>query len=307
MPGSNSSGSTASNATKSSGRRKRGNPSPESRQIEYELNKDGEIVPVSSESTSGDDLKTFQDHLIDQNNDNKVAMEASAVSSSRNKRKQTFERKNIKRVRDDSAFSEEAQNAQKAEMERRMRLKIEEQAMAAQWKAQNVSFSQPTFIPNADGIPLQHKPEDNIKSESVDVKSLDVKPPPACATTTASAKLFKQKQTLDAIQPDDTIIVIGESDDEIDFNVNGPDLKLGWMLWSILHSLDLNLLVNFDQMLQFDQTRINPDFIKGKCIPAIVLCRVPSDQKLTLCLLTYQIRSVITECASMIPEPVPLT
>lgn len=39
-------------------------------------------------------------------------------------------------------------------MERRMRLKIEEQAMAAQWKAQNVSFSQSTFIPNADGKSL---------------------------------------------------------------------------------------------------------------------------------------------------------
>lgn len=96
MPGSNSSGSTASNATKSSGRRKRGNPSSEPRQIEYELNKDGELVPVSSESNSGDDLKTFQNHLMDQNNDNKGATEASAAPSSRNKRKQTFERKNIK-------------------------------------------------------------------------------------------------------------------------------------------------------------------------------------------------------------------
>lgn len=84
-----------------------------------------------------------------------------------------------------------------------------------------------TYLVSHLGIPLQPKPEDNIKSESVDVKSLDVKPPPPCATTTASAKLFKQKQSLDAIQSDDTIIVIGESDDEIDFNADGPDLKLG--------------------------------------------------------------------------------
>ncbi|VDN98745.1 unnamed protein product [Rodentolepis nana] len=227
MPGSNSSGSTTSNATKSSGRRKRRYPSSESRKVEYELSKDGELVPVSSGSNSGDDSKMLQDHQMDQSKDNKMATDASTASSSRNKRKQTFERRNIKRVRDDSALSEEAQNAQKAEMERRMRLKIEERTVAAQWKTQNVSCNQPTFFPNSDGIPSQPKSEDDLKSEYSEVKSSDVKPPPPSASTTASAKLFKQKQSLDAIQADDTVIVIGESDEEIDFNVNGPDLKLG--------------------------------------------------------------------------------
>lgn len=96
MPNSNSSGSTASNATKSSGRWKKENPSPVSHQVEYELNKDGELVPISNDSDMANDLKVIQEQSMDQNVDIKTPLESGGSSSSRNKRKQTFERKNIK-------------------------------------------------------------------------------------------------------------------------------------------------------------------------------------------------------------------
>ncbi|KAM7538471.1 hypothetical protein Aperf_G00000069773 [Anoplocephala perfoliata] len=220
MPNSSSSGSTASNAIKPS-RGKRENISPGPHQVEYELSKDGELVPVSNESDAANDLKLFQEQSLDQRIESKASLE-SCCTSSRNKRKQTFERKNIKRVRDDCTLSEEAQTAQKAEMERRLRLKIEEKAhlqKTAQW---DISSSLSHFIPNSEGNSLQTKPDADIKPN---FGNSDAKPVVLPSATTASEKLFKQKHP-QSLQPDDTIIVIGESDDEIDFNINGPDLKL---------------------------------------------------------------------------------
>lgn len=92
MPSSNSSASSASKSTKSTCNRKRDNQSPEIKKPEYELNKDGELVPVSGESNSGDDLKLLHDSL----KDGKSVSESANASSSRNKRKQNFERRNIK-------------------------------------------------------------------------------------------------------------------------------------------------------------------------------------------------------------------
>lgn len=102
MPDSSSSGSTRSNATKTFSRQKNTNSSPVSHQIEYELNKDGELVPISDAFDSlgsQEDQKDFEEEMAyESNDDHKRTIGTFNMSSSRSKRKQTFERKNIKCV-----------------------------------------------------------------------------------------------------------------------------------------------------------------------------------------------------------------
>lgn len=101
MSGSNSCGSATSNTTKYPGRGRNVNSSPDSHQMEYELSKDGELVPVSSSSDAlfgHDEQKDTGSATIQGLNcDDKASLEVS-VTSTRSKRKQTFERKNIKYV-----------------------------------------------------------------------------------------------------------------------------------------------------------------------------------------------------------------
>lgn len=84
--------------------------------------KDGELVPSGDEHSDGP-----AEH---DDEEMKLAEIQDANQPHRNKRKQTFERRNIKRVRED-ALNEEAQSAQRAEMERRKRLQDKEQAPAS--------------------------------------------------------------------------------------------------------------------------------------------------------------------------------
>lgn len=92
MPGSNSSGSTTSYKNS---RRKRKFPVPlEEPSAEFELNKAGELVPALSGQL---DLEGFEEDEKD--DDQLVENEDGSCtkgSQSRNKRKQTFERRNIK-------------------------------------------------------------------------------------------------------------------------------------------------------------------------------------------------------------------
>ena len=102
MPSSSSSGSSKSNTTRTSNRQKNISSSPVSHQIEYELGKNGELVPVSGvfdPLASQDDQKDSEEGLAyESNEDHKVSVETFNMASSRSKRKQTFERRNIKCV-----------------------------------------------------------------------------------------------------------------------------------------------------------------------------------------------------------------
>lgn len=101
MSGSNSCGSATSNTAKYPSRGRTVNSSTDSHQMEYELSKDGELVPVSSRSDVlyGEDEQKDTGSATNQGLicDGKTSLEVS-VASSRSKRKQTFERKNIKYV-----------------------------------------------------------------------------------------------------------------------------------------------------------------------------------------------------------------
>ncbi len=86
MPGSNSSGSTTSSAGRNARRKRRPTESPESVQPQFELNKDGELVQAG--------LSTVADE--EEKNDGTQEEVLGDETKSRNKRKQTFERRNIK-------------------------------------------------------------------------------------------------------------------------------------------------------------------------------------------------------------------
>nr|VZI32103.1 unnamed protein product [Spirometra erinaceieuropaei] len=103
--------------------------------------KDGELVLSGGEHS--DDPIDRDDEEI------KLAEIQDANQPHRNKRKQTFERRNIKRVRED-ALSEEAQSAQRAEMERRKRLQDKEQAPASNSSAITTSEGEAGSVTEED-------------------------------------------------------------------------------------------------------------------------------------------------------------
>ncbi|CDS42546.1 helicase arip4 [Echinococcus multilocularis] len=241
MPGSNCGGSATSNTTKYPSRGRNSNSSPMPHQMEYELSKDGELVPVPSGSNvlyERDEQKDNEGAPVHNPNcDAKMSPEIS-VTASRSKRKQTFERKNIKRVREENSLSEEAQSAQKAEMERRLRLQMEYQAQLPKsnnsdlWSPMsNISTDQPTpSLPCPEAIQMKPKLGKDMKLYDKPVfDKLIPKTSASQTASTASEKLFKQKQ-LQALQTGDTeetaIVLLGDSDDEIELPINDAEIKI---------------------------------------------------------------------------------
>ncbi|VDM16237.1 unnamed protein product [Hydatigera taeniaeformis] len=240
MSGSNSCGSGTSNTIRYSNRGRNVNSPPEPHKMEYELNKDGELVLVSSGSDviyEEDERKVAGSATIQNLNcDDKTSLEIAATSS-RSKRKQTFERKNIKRVREETTLSEGAQSAQKAEMERRLRLQIEQKTQLSKpgnpdlWSPMsNIPSNQTTSLPCSESTQMKPKLGEDVKSYEKSIYDNLIPKANALQTaSTASEKLFKQKQ-LQALQTGDTeetaIVLLGDSDDDIELPINDADLEI---------------------------------------------------------------------------------
>ncbi|VDK42263.1 unnamed protein product [Taenia asiatica] len=241
MSGSNSCGSATSNTAKYPSRGRTVNSSTDSHQMEYELSKDGELVPVSSRSDVlyGEDEQKDTGSATNQGLicDGKTSLEVS-VASSRSKRKQTFERKNIKRVREENTLSEEAQSAQKAEMERRLRLQIEQSAQLSKssssnlWSPMsNIPTDQTSLsLPCPETIQMKPKLGEDVKPCEKPVNdTLTPRTNVSQTASTASEKLFKQRH-FQALQTGDTeetaIVLFGDSDDDIELPINNAELEI---------------------------------------------------------------------------------
>uniref|UniRef100_A0A5K3ETY3 DUF953 domain-containing protein n=3 Tax=Mesocestoides corti TaxID=53468 RepID=A0A5K3ETY3_MESCO len=245
MPRSTGSGSNINILTRTS--RRGGNaPSPSGFcEMEYELSKDGDLVPVSS----GLDTAAGQDEDIDshdgcvtnvgceESNDPGLS-HISNTSQSRSKRKQTFERRNIKRVREENALSEETQSAQRAEMERLLRLQMEQetqlpQACAADcWTlASNSDTNQTNSTLSADATQIDLKKCEEEKKSDVAFASSSPFPKvaPSQPLSTASEKLFKQKQHTELQSGDSeetAIVLLGDSDDDIELPIDDAAIEI---------------------------------------------------------------------------------